>query len=206
MKRAGLGSVQGDEAILRVKYLLQSLVDPLEELIEIAGLIECVDDFRNDAAFGLHAAEFSNITVAARNGYFPGFTEVTASGRLELAPRSVLGPEATSSRDRRIRLGRKVAQFSPQALRIMRMKEPFHVFAKEVIRRVAEHPLDGGVHILNRPALSQQQNKILRVFQECMQLGRSELPSGFGLNALRHGSGQVLPRVSPERDILPESP
>src|SRR5580704_46857 len=90
----GFAIVENDETILGVENLAERLVDAEQELIEIGGFVERVNDVGDDLALFLHAAQIGDVEEADDDGFDAGIAEMVLAGDLEPAPGAVFALDA----------------------------------------------------------------------------------------------------------------
>ena len=71
-------------------------MDAAEELVEVGGFVEGVDDVGDDLALGFHAVEIGDVEEADDDRLRCGVVEVIAGGGFEPAPGAVFALEAAA--------------------------------------------------------------------------------------------------------------
>jgi hypothetical protein len=89
VKSVGAGVVQRHEAVLRVEDFLQRLVDAEQQLIQVGGFVEGVNDVGNDLALRLQALQFGDVEKADDHGPEVGIVQIVVERSFERAPRGV---------------------------------------------------------------------------------------------------------------------
>src|SRR6185369_13378144 len=92
----GVWIVEGHDAIFGVEDFLKRAVDAREELIEVGGLVERVDDIGNDLALGLHALQVGDIDEGEDKYAGQGFVSKIRDASFEPAPGAIIALQAVT--------------------------------------------------------------------------------------------------------------
>lgn len=138
VKGAGVGLVKSNEAILGVNDFFEGLMNMGEQLIEIGGLIEGVNDIGDDLALGFHAVKIGDVRVRDDDGVDGRIGEKTVAGGFEIAPGAILGTEAAAGLGDRAGKGSEFAKALAGGAEIVGMENGGDGQATELVGTITE--------------------------------------------------------------------
>jgi len=104
--------VQRNEAIFGGQNTFERDVNAVEKLVQVGGLVQRVNDIRDDLTLGFHAVKIGNVQAVQKNPFYGGIRKAAAAGDFEPAPRTVAAPETATAGERRAILRGNLPQMS----------------------------------------------------------------------------------------------
>jgi len=123
MKRVLDRIVKRDITILGVQDFFQGLVNAIQKLVQIGGLVEGVDYIGNNLALRLHAVKICHVQVGRDDAFDGRIVEAIPYGALEPAQGTVLAAETAALDDGRARGGSQFGKPGAGLCRLGRMKK-----------------------------------------------------------------------------------
>ena len=125
-------------------------MDAEKQLIQVGGLIQCVDDVGNDLALFLHSLQIGDVEKADDDGFDAGVAQMILGRNLKPAPQSVLALEAATGVKPSARRFRQLLKTFASGRLLFRMEQVNDGLSDQIAGKIAEDTAKPFICIENR--------------------------------------------------------
>ena len=166
--------MESDEAILRIENFFESLMDAVEKLVKVGGLVEGVNNFGDDLALGFHAVKVGNVEIGDDDAFDGGIVCAIAAKNIEPAPGSVFGAQAAAAADFMAGSGTQFGETLADFGGVIAVDKRDKRNAMQIFGAIAENFGESLIHVLDEAIWSENGYKFAKRFKQGRILPRSD--------------------------------
>ncbi len=162
--------MKSDEAVLRVQNFFERLVDAEQQLIQVRGLIQSVDDIGDDLALFLHALQVGDIEKADYDGLDAGVAQMVLGGNFKPTPQAVFALEAAAGVEPGARRFTQLLKASARRRLLVRVQQVDDGLSDQFAGEITENASKSFICIENRAVAVEKSKEFARRSQQRRKL------------------------------------